>query len=734
MRCLRKQILLFLLLLTVSLQGQVIHQLNSNSYVQEFLVAGPYHDEAIQNGDFAGLLEKEFITNEKFFGTRNKPPNALVVEVGDRNTIDFNKLVGDSAGAAAYTHFQIESASQTSALFILKTQDGAKTFINGENVYSYFSSHSSKYFHVPLNQGTNDVVIKVVNKDWGWNLSLKILEPEAGKTRLSISDKAYESRQVLSLGLVPKIMGGGMGYVFAPGSFPELVPEKPGLFRDYLGGEYQIRTRWFDRELNEVIYPAEPGRYAYYAEIEGTNGKTLKRSGSVFSISNRRIWNERMEGDLSYIPINDISRKTWDRHRAAIKSHIGASTRSSTMDQEAHVKLLAFLENMEWLKTPPGKIETPIIQEGDFHAKLKQKILGVEDKYTAPQVPQEVSDTAPVLQRLSWMDARKHKQFRDELDQACEAWIADKGAPFDMLIAKGGKIIYHNSFGKDEFGPFTTATPSEVASITKLMTGLLFAQFVDQGIIGIDDPVGLYLPEFPTEGPEAVTLRQCFTHTSGFNGHGLYGGVHNPWLENSLLEVIKGDTVGTRHIYNGMGYDLAGKVMEVVTGKSVFRLFEEHIFGPLELENTHLDRDLGFSCQSTAYDMAKIAQMLLNKGSYGNLRFFSPETYNLIIPSDLKTYYPELQWSNAWNADKPWGIGIVYMVQGEQRITDEETGEQRFALSDKILGHGSATASVFWVIPEHDMVITQSRRGGRSRYAENFRSVIKIIDRYMVNP
>ena len=137
--------------------------------------------------------------------------------------------------------------------------------------------------------------------------------------------------------------------------------------------------------------------------------------------------------------------------------------------------------------------------------------------------------------------------------------LKDDGAPFDMALLKDGKLILNESYGMDEHGQFSTQTPSEIASITKLMTGLLFAQFVDQGILGIDDPVGKYLPDFPKEGPGALTLRHCFTHTSGFYGHGLFGGVHNPWLDNSLYQVIQDDTVGTRHEYNGMGYDLAGK-------------------------------------------------------------------------------------------------------------------------------------------------------------------------------
>jgi CubicO group peptidase (beta-lactamase class C family) len=249
---------------------------------------------------------------------------------------------------------------------------------------------------------------------------------------------------------------------------------------------------------------------------------------------------------------------------------------------------------------------------------------------------------------------------------------------------------------------------------------MLFAQFVDQGIIGIDDPVGKYLPDFPVSGPNAVTMRHCFTHTSGFYGHYLFQGVHNPWLENTLAMVIKDDTVGRVHMYNGMGYDLAGKVMEAVTGKSIFRLFREYLYDPLEMNHTVHDLDLGFSCKSTAYDLAKVAQLLSNQGTYGDLQFFSPATYEMIIPKDLNEFYP--------GVNQKWGIGINF-----QRLTvkDEKTGEQRFLLDHNMLGHGSATACIFWVDRKHDLVITQTRRGRSKVFWPNLRQVIEVVDRYV---
>ena len=296
-----------------------------------------------------------------------------------------------------------------------------------------------------------------------------------------------------------------------------------------------------------------------------------------------------------------------------------------------------------------------------------------------------------------------------------------------MVIAKDGEIIFHNAFGDDEFGKFTINTPTEIASITKLITGVLFAQFVDQGLIGIDDPVGKYLPDFQIKGPQAVTMRHLFTHTGGFYGHGLFGGVHNHWLDNTLSYIIREDTVGTEYRYNGTGYDLAGKVMEIITGKSVFRLFHEYLYEPLGMKNTYHEWALGYSVHTTAYDLAILAQMLLQEGKYGGKKYFSKETFKKLLPLNLKDMYPDLRYKNSWDENQPKGIGIVM-----QNWEIKDSSSKKFLLSDQVIGHGSATSSVFRIDLINKIVITQSRRMGKSNFGDHFLKVYEAIDEQLI--
>lgn len=103
-----------------------------------------------------------------------------------------------------------------------------------------------------------------------------------------------------------------------------------------------------------------------------------------------------------------------------------------------------------------------------------------------------------------------------------------------------------------------------------------------------------------SHGPTVPTV------SSALYGHEEWGGLHNPWMDNVIANVAEHLEPGRAHNYNGVGYNLAGKVMEIVSGKSIFRLMREQFFNPLRLPNTTLEEDLGFSCFSTAGDFAKI--------------------------------------------------------------------------------------------------------------------------------
>jgi CubicO group peptidase (beta-lactamase class C family) len=525
-----------------------------------------------------------------------------------------------------------------------------------------------------------------------------------------IINKQEDIREFLNCQIVPKL-GNPWDYTFEPGKFPKLDWDRP-YFVEKVMGNFPLKTRWFNSELNEVSTPEEPGRYAFYVEAKTPNGMVIRRASTLYCRPKNWFgWSERPKAYLDFLPVDGIDRIVWEEHKDAIATFAGRIVLLSILRQQQGAVLMSYLHEIKATGNKPTLTDTPIIRDHDYHLTLKRKILGVEEKYPPLQMPREKrANKATVLREGTEEEAGFKPDTTERIRKVCQAWFEESGEPFIVLVARHGIVIIHEPFGEWTWGQLTRKSPTEMASLTKLVTGLMFAQYVDQGLIGIDDPVGNYLPDFPVFGDKTITLRQCFTHTTGLYGHAEWGGLHNPWLDNVISNGLEYLKPGKVHEYNGMGYDLAGKVMEIVSGKSIFRLMRENLFDPLDLKNTTLEDDLGFSCFSTAGDFARFGQLLLNKGSYGELEFFSPQTFEKILPEPLNRYYPDI--------NKEWGIGITWMRQTHPDAGKNGVPKDATVLSKSVIGHGSATSAILRVDLENDLVITQSRRRGGKAYGK----------------
>ncbi len=556
-------------------------------------------------------------------------------------------------------------------------------------------------------------------------LSLACREVGAGEAKKEGADAGDTSRQetlkdFLNCRIVPKL-GNPWDYIFEPGRFPKVQWDKPHVVERALG-KFPLHVRWFDGALAEVAAPKDPGRYAFYAEGKTSDGMVVRRASTVYCRPRNWFgWSERPKAHLDFIPIDGVSRRAWDKHQDAIAGFAGRMVLQSILRQQEGAVLMSYLHEMEVMEEESALTDSPIIRDHDFHLALKRKILGIEDAYPPLAMPRKTKgENTTVLHEGTEEEAGFQPGTADRLRVVCREWFEASGEPFIVLVARHGAVIVHEPFGQWTWGQLTRETATEMASLTKLVAGILFAQFVDQRLIGIDDPVGRFLPDFPVSGDKAITLRQCFTHTTGLYGHEEWDGVHNPWLDNVVANGLELLSPGKVHNYNGMGYDLAGKVMEIVSGKSIFRLMRENLFDPLEMKNTVLQEDLGFSCFSTAGEFARLGQLLLNRGSYGDLEFFSPETCAQILPKPLDQYYPDI--------DKDWGIGVTWMRQAHPEAGTNNVPRDATILSRNVIGHGSATSAILRVDLDNDLVIAQSRRRGGKDYGRYLARFLMTID------
>jgi CubicO group peptidase (beta-lactamase class C family) len=152
-------------------------------------------------------------------------------------------------------------------------------------------------------------------------------------------------------------------------------------------------------------------------------------------------------------------------------------------------------------------------------------------------------------------------------------------------------------------------------SMTKPITTVAAMILVDEGKIGLDDPVSKYLPEFKNlrvlagkdKGDETVeakrepTIRDLMRHTAGLT-YGFFGksAIDQLYKKMGILST-PGDTLqdmvvklgklplrfqpGTHWNYS-VGVDVLGRVVEVVSGKPLDEFFAERIFKPLDMKDT----------------------------------------------------------------------------------------------------------------------------------------------------
>jgi CubicO group peptidase (beta-lactamase class C family) len=653
---------------------------------------------------------------------REQTLKTQTAKAGGDGVINLDEIFKKADNKAAYAFCYISCEKAQKVHFLFGSDDSAKVWINGELVHKIYAGralqHGQDSFNARLDKGLNRVLVKVTEQVRDWGFVVEALD-EAAYTKIQAEKLQQEQfKEFLDCRVVSKV-GNSWDYTFGPGKFPEVDWEKPYLVEKVLG-KFPLKVRWFDGQLNEVTTPKNPGRYAFVAEGTSPKSVHIRRAATLYCRPNDWFgWSETPKANLSWLNNGDIDRAAWDEHEDAISSYAGKIVHLSILGQREGAVLMSYLHEIEPTGKTPALTDTPAIRDDDYHLALKLKLLGVEDKWPLLKMPRRIEgEPATVLHEGNSQAASVKLDTADKIRAVCQQWYAESDEPFVICIARHGIIIIHEAFGPDDEVTIDTATP--MASLTKLVTGVMFAQFVDQGLIEIDDPVGKFLPDFPVKGDKAITLRHCFTHTTGLYGHAEWRGLHNPYLENTIANYLEYLTPGKVYSYNGMGYNLAGRVMEVVSGKSIFRLMRENFFDPLDAKNTFLEEDLGFSCNGTAYDFAVIGQLLLNEGSYGDLKFFSPATFDKLLPKHLKQFYPDI--------NVVWGIGLTWMRQGHPDAGKNGLPKDKTILSKNIIGHGSATSAILRVDLDNNLVIAQTRRRGSKAYDKYLAKFLMAIE------
>jgi CubicO group peptidase (beta-lactamase class C family) len=163
----------------------------------------------------------------------------------------------------------------------------------------------------------------------------------------------------------------------------------------------------------------------------------------------------------------------------------------------------------------------------------------------------------------------------------------------EALVAEGGTVVYSGAFGladRDARRPYTTDTPSCVASLSKPITAVAVMMLAEQRLVTFESQLSQLLPGF-SAAIGAVTVRQLLTHTSGVPDYPDLGvdrpGVTNADIVAALRRVQ--DPVfppGLKYQYSNSGYVLLGLIVEGVSGRTLPQFLAACIFTPLGMSST----------------------------------------------------------------------------------------------------------------------------------------------------
>lgn len=163
-----------------------------------------------------------------------------------------------------------------------------------------------------------------------------------------------------------------------------------------------------------------------------------------------------------------------------------------------------------------------------------------------------------------------------------------------VLIARGDRIIYRAARGAADIElavPLRADQVFRIASVTKMFTAALVVKLAEQGKLSLDDPLSLYLPDFPNAA--GITLRQLLSHTAGVSDKAVLGqpGFNRRDVDTATLvaEIAKRPPAfapGSAQSYSNAGFILLGAVIEKVTGQPWHVALHDRLLAPLGLNHT----------------------------------------------------------------------------------------------------------------------------------------------------
>lgn len=194
------------------------------------------------------------------------------------------------------------------------------------------------------------------------------------------------------------------------------------------------------------------------------------------------------------------------------------------------------------------------------------------------------------------------KNISESSDSTLKKYYDSSSIPAAVMgtIDADGKTTWHH-FGPSIWEDSTTVVSENnifrIYSMTKAIASVAALQLIEEGLIGLDDPLNKLMPEMVsipilTENgdliisEQEITLRHLLTHTAGFGYNSTSSRLNNFNPENWEYEDKPRLFEPGTHWHYGTNLDWVGKIIEKVSGQDLETYLKENITGPLNMNRT----------------------------------------------------------------------------------------------------------------------------------------------------
>ncbi len=389
---------------------------------------------------------------------------------------------------------------------------------------------------------------------------------------------------------------------------------------------------------------------------------------------------------------------------------------------DADVHLLAWANTQSQIEAATNAMFGATTIDGKLPISIPGTVYKFGDGLTIPKIlvrpgaPEGVGLSSAALDRIQGI-----------MDTAIRDSIFPGGT---VTVIKDGVIAFERGFGYHDYTKTKRVHANDIfdlASVSKVMgTTLAAMKLVDEGKLSLEDPISKYIPEYASGPKASIRIRHFLSHTSGLPPFRVY--VDSLKTRTAILAAIRKEPLvnapGERYVYSDLGMILLGSIIEQITGMGQEAYLARTFYTPMGMTSTmynplkrnqqllnrilptehdtiyrkmwvhgvvhderayYMDGVAGHAgLFSTGRDVAFFAQLMLDKGMFGGVRYLKAETVELFTAKTSASGSRAI----GFDMKSPTGFSSAGTLAGPRTY-----------------GHTGFTGTSIWIDPDKNLAV-----------------------------